>query len=222
MLQAPEPDDGLFPGALGYWCALLHLLVYGFGWSRPDRGLHWWYGAEKPVDDPKLALISEIWDADGQLDWFAAWLWTMHPHDYLRPTTDTRDGIRIDVDPGWLDYVDHQARATRTPSPYGADGGSDPLHLSMHIDGPLQEPRALREEISFGRSGNRRAVLTTNTMTGWYQALLDADPLPGDDAGKAWQVDVIVRPVGWIGTFRRSRSTGLWYTGKHRHHLVGN
>ena len=49
---------------------------------------------------------------DGQLDWFAAWLWTMPLHEYLRPTINTRDGIRINVDPGWLDDVDHQARAT--------------------------------------------------------------------------------------------------------------
>ena len=67
MLRAPEPGDDFWPGALGYWSALLHLLVYGFGWSRPDRGLRWWYDAGRPADDPKLALLREIWDADGQL-----------------------------------------------------------------------------------------------------------------------------------------------------------
>ncbi len=83
MLRAPEPGDDFWPGALGYWGALHHLLVYGFGWSRPDRGLHWWYDAGRPVDDPKLALLGEIWDADGQLDWYAAWLWTTGGRDYL-------------------------------------------------------------------------------------------------------------------------------------------
>ena len=76
MLRAPQPGEDFWPGALGYWSSRFHLLIYGFGWSRPDRGLWWWHKADKPTDDPKLALLNEVWNADGQLDWFAAWLWT--------------------------------------------------------------------------------------------------------------------------------------------------
>ncbi len=62
-----------------------------------------------------------------------------------------------------------------------------------------------------------------DSMTGWYRALAeDAATLPGDEADRSWDVEVVVRPVGSLGTFRRSSSTGLWYAGRHRNHVVGN
>jgi hypothetical protein len=221
MLQAPRADDHIGPGVLAYWSSLLHLLVYGFGWSHPGRGLRWWYDAGKPVDDPKLALISEIWDADGQLDWFAAWLWTTGACSYLIRPIGTSDDKRVEVDLDWIEHVTSRISESRTPSPYG--GGSDPLHLTAHIDGPIQRRMRGRSQLTLHPSGRRTAAFAVDSMTGWYRALLeDAANLPGDDAGRSWDVDVVVRPVGWLGTFRRSRSTGLWYAGRHRNHLVGN
>ncbi len=221
MLHAPEPGDDFVPGALAYWSSLLHLLVYGFGWSRPDRGLRWWYDAGKPLDDPKLSLISEVWDADGQLDWFAAWLWTTGGCCYLARSVGTTEDVHIRVDPEWLQGVERRIRESRTPSPYGA--GSDPLHLTAHIDGPMQRHVRGRSHLTLHPSNRRTATLVVDSMTGWYGALLDdAGTLPGHETGRAWEVDVVVRPVGYLGTFRRSRSTGLWYSGRHRHHLAGN
>jgi hypothetical protein len=75
ILEAPNPGADISRGPHAYWSSLLHLLVYGLGWVRPDRGLRWWYDSGKPVADRTLQLISQIWGADGQLDWFAAWLW---------------------------------------------------------------------------------------------------------------------------------------------------
>lgn len=63
-------------GPVAYWSALLHLLVYGLGWVRPDRGMRWWQDSGKPTTDRTLRFVARIWDADGQLDWFAAWLWS--------------------------------------------------------------------------------------------------------------------------------------------------
>lgn len=221
MLQAPRPGDHLGSGALAYWSSLLHLLVYGFGWSNPGRGLRWWYDAGKPVDDPKLALLSEVWDADGQLEWFAAWLWTTGACSYLLRPVGFTDDKRVEVDRDWLEGVEGRIAASRTPSPYG--GGSDPLHLTAHIDGPLQRRMRGRSQLRLHPSGARTACFMVDSMTGWYRALAeDAAVLPGDDAGRSWDVEVVVRPVGWLGTFRRSRSTGLWYAGRHRNHLVGN
>jgi hypothetical protein len=74
ILAAPQRLEAGSP--LAYWSALLNLLIHSFGWARPDRGLRWWYDAGKPTDDPRLQLLSQVWDADRQLDWFAAWLWT--------------------------------------------------------------------------------------------------------------------------------------------------
>src|SRR6516162_4054441 len=43
MLRAPRRGDDVIHGPVAYWSSLLHLIVYGFGWVRPDRGLRWWY-----------------------------------------------------------------------------------------------------------------------------------------------------------------------------------
>ena len=220
ILRAPEPDEDFSPGALAYWSALLHLLVYGFGWSRPDQGLRWWYDDEKPTDDPKLALLSEIWDADGQLDWFAAWLWTSGGRIYLRRPIGAPSDTPVDTDERWLADVEHRIRVSGAPAPFG--GGYDPLHLGGHIDGPLQRPARGHGRVSLDRSGDRHATFVADSMTGWYRQLLDGIDISGDHAGRSWKVDVVVRPVGWLGTYRRSRSTGLWYSCRHRHHTVGN
>ena len=221
MLRAPEPGDDFWPGALAYWSSLLHLLVYGFGWSRPDRGLRWWYDAGRPTDDPKLALLSEIWDADGQLDWFAAWLWTDGTRDYLSPNSAEPIRDHVDVDSAWTATVREQISNSRIPSPYG--GGSDPLHLGAHIDGPMQRSRGASTQLTIHPSGERTAALSLTSMTGWYATMIDtAGSLPGLGTSPSWKVDVTVRPVGWLGTFRRSRLTGHWFTGRHRHHQVGN
>lgn len=90
FVRAPEAGDNSWPIALGYWESVLHLLVYGFGWSRPDLGLQWWYDNNRPTDDTKLALLDELWYADGQLEWFAAWLWTTGPATTSGTPTTTR------------------------------------------------------------------------------------------------------------------------------------
>ena len=76
MLRAPRRGDDVTHGPVAYWSSLLHLIVYGFGWVRPDRGLRWWYQNGRPLADDRLRLISQVWDADEQLNYFAAWLWT--------------------------------------------------------------------------------------------------------------------------------------------------
>jgi hypothetical protein len=63
MLRAPMRGDDVIHGPVAYWSSLLHLIVYGFGWVRPDRGLRWWYQNGKPLADDRLRLISQIWDA---------------------------------------------------------------------------------------------------------------------------------------------------------------
>lgn len=221
MLRAPAPEDDSWPGALAYWSALLHLLVYGFGWSRPDRGLRWWYDAGRPTDDPKLALLSEIWERDGQLDWFAAWLWTDGARNYLSPDSGMPVADHVDVEPQWLARTAEEVSRSDTPAPYG--GGSDPLHLAVHSNGPLERLSSQTARLTTHPEGERRAALSLTSMTGWYRALRDnAASLPGIGTSPSWRVDVIVRPVGWLGTYRRSRLTGQWFSGRHRHHQVGH
>lgn len=224
MLSAPRgANQREHATGLGYWTALLTLLTYSFGWARPDRGLRWWYDAGKPLDDPRLRMMAQVWDGDGQLDWFAAWLWTsQHPSlsQQLGELTGYKDdGVVVDVDPRWVEATRADADASGTTAPFGS-GGYDLLHLSSHSSGPLQMPRQtgmlLRTDAS-----ERRAVLLLDGMIGWYRALVEHGRTLPDLGERSWHVDVVVRPVGLLGTFRRSRTTGLWFSGPHSLHVRG-
>ena len=103
------------------------------------------------------------------------------------------------------------------PAPYG--GGTDPLHLTGHIDGPTRDvPHGA--VVSPGIAGGA-AIFAARSMEGWYRELLhrvDLHELDCDSSG----VEVIVEPVGSLGVFRRSPVTALWYSCGHGVHLAGN
>ena len=221
VLAAPTASDD--HSAVPYWHALLQILRFSLGWARPDRGLRWWYDAGKPVDDPMLQFVADVWEADGQLDWFAAWLWTTR--DYGPATSRFSellgyhdDQRRVEVDTGWLRFVDRQAVASGID--HQGSGNHDPLHLSAHADGPLEEPCG-GAEMYHGDPAERRAVLMLESMRGWYAALARHGAMLPDIGKRSWCVEVVVRPVGSLGTFRRSRASRLWFSSFHRSHLPG-
>lgn len=222
ILAAPEPGDDISV-ACAYWTPLLHLLRYSFGWARPDLGLKWWYEASKPIDDPRLALIAEIWGADGRLDWFAAWLWSDNwfgNDSLLNVHSHAGQAEPVARDRNWIEEQRRAADASGIHAPISA-GGGNPLHLSSHCNGPLdgQSGNALLVRT---RRAERRAVLLLDSMRGWYRALRQQGttlPALGD---RSWRVEVVVKPVGFLGTYRRSSETGLWFAGRHRYHRHGN
>ena len=174
------------------------------------------------MDDPRLRFISDLWVADGQLDFFAAWLWetpAIYNAERMEELTGHKRGRGVvTTDPRWLEEVRARALTSGVQVPIG--GGWDPLHLSVHSSAPLERATTGATLLRSG-SDRREATLVLDSMAGWYSALAghgnDLTPL-GD---RSWRVDVFVRPVGWLGTFRRSRETGLWFSGRHRHHVRG-
>lgn len=225
MLEAPKRGDAGY-GAHAYWSALLNLLIYSFGWPRPDRGLRWWYEAGKPITDPRFQLTAELWDQDGQLDWFAAWLWTSQHMLQWQLRFEELVGYKQDetpvrVEPHWLRTQREAASEFGLNTPLGVEGDTDELHLSGHVAGPLQPLRGTARLFRTDPA-QRRAVLLLDSMVGWYRALVtEGGTLPELPGVHSWYVDVIVKPVGWLGTFRRSLETGLWFSGRHSDHMRG-
>jgi hypothetical protein len=66
---------------------------------------------------------------------------------------------------------------------------------------------------------DRRAVLLLDSMMGWYRALVSETRSLPKPKGHSWRLEVVVKPVGWLGTYRRSAETGLWFTGRHYVHV---
>ncbi|KQP66922.1 hypothetical protein ASF47_04235 [Nocardioides sp. Leaf285] len=56
---------------MAYWAPLLHLLHFGLGWTRPDRGLAAWIALGCPTDDPVLAVVSRWWPRERLEDFLA-------------------------------------------------------------------------------------------------------------------------------------------------------
>lgn len=218
--MAPGSADDVFAAA-AYWDPLVHLLLYRLGWARPDLGMEWWHRAGKPTDDPTLALVAAIWDADGYLDWFVAWVasldndaFPLNTHRSSKPETTVAT-----FDRAWIAEQLEAAEASGIHNPLS--GGSDALHLRDHCRAPLRAAAPRAELLRTSRS-SRRAVLTLDAAHGWYRTLMELGGQLPDIDPRSWRVDVYVRSVGWLGTYRRSRKTGLWFSGRHRTHMAGN
>jgi hypothetical protein len=219
--RTPERGDPQW-FSCGHWTALLHMLIYSLGWVRPDLGLLWWFENGKPTDDPRLRLLGEVFDSDGQLDWFAAWLWSVHFEQRvdwnLNELTGWIDsGREPNVDRDWIEDQRGAAAASEIHTPIGS--GYDELHLTVHCRGPLESGWSSPSLLHTPDQGV--AAVVVDSMVGWYRSLCDAGAELPPLRDRSWHVDVFVKPTGWLGTFRRSWTTGLWFSGQHRFHEPG-
>lgn len=215
---------------LAYYTCLQSFLTYSFGWTRHDKGLDWWRKRDFAELDDRTALIRAVWHTDDTLMGFFAWCTTVDPALAVRPLKRwARDPDRRPLS---LDKETETAvmRALSRP-PW--TGGSDPMHLgggdhggaasvsSAYLGGAATEPshgRLLGADPEL-----RQAVFVADRVEGWYEMLCEegAD-LPELPQSRNWRVDVYVREIGFVGTYRRSRATGLWFAGRHELHMAGN
>ena len=225
FIRAPQPGDGTSPVPTGYWLSALNLVIFGFGWSRPDLGLRWWYDNDQPVDDPKLALLKRIWAADGQLDFLVAWLWLSNQMANgldLKHFGGWWSKKPFEGDPSWIlgSGPIKDFSASKIPNPLV--GVLIPCTFSGTSTLPLKIPRS---EFPNGGSsrGEKPPFLVLDSMRGWYRALLEIGQQKTNSGALLLpEIDVVVTSVGHIGRYRYSPQTNLWYSGKLKLHLAGN
>lgn len=213
MPAMPPADSDTFE-TLGYWTSLLHLFIYRLGWRQIADGLHWWYHNGIPDDTVELAMLKHIWFRDGLLGDMAR----------LAATSELVDGVNLRRDPAvvrWAKSLAAPLAVNNAPPPNGTRG----KHLErggMHTSGPVDEPPAANNAILMRSSrAERRAVVTVESMRGWYSTLAHLGATLPDIGQRSWHVDVFVKQLGWLGTFRQSRVTEIWFTGPHRYHRIG-
>lgn len=229
---AETKGDDVFRHMVSCWDSAYYVLRCLLGWASPGKGLVWYMeNRRKLPDEPPLQLLRQVFDNDDQLDLLAAWVWTSRWED-LRPmqyrvATNSHDNAppAASVQPPddwWEAFQRKWPRGeTKYPiNPYYDGAGGNELHLGHFY--PVFDDYG--EGAMLLRSGPdlRRAVLISDEFGGWYAALarLGSElPSLGD---RSWHVDVVVKTTGWLGAFRRSRKTGLWFMGQHRYHEVGN
>lgn len=199
---------------------LHYLLIALLGWRSPGHGLAWWYSAGKPVDDPRLRLVRDHWDAHRQLDYYAAWAWArgqacLTPDD-LSPATLARVSL-WPYEEWWRDFRRRGLALNNDPF----YGGTNPLHLGHSNDFGCREDLLGVPELLADQS-RRKAVLIARGLESWradLAATASALPSLGD---RSWHVEVVDRQAGWLGDFRQSRDTGQWFLGRHSLHMRGN
>jgi hypothetical protein len=213
-LSAGEDQD---QEAILYWEGAYYLMVYLLGWSNPAKGLHWLYSQEKnDADKPVLELLRAIYDSSGQLALLAAWFWEKRNTNSFVVRTDTTS-----FDPGhewWQSFRrDFDSGQWRGWLPYGE--GLNPLHLGhvLHTDVGRCAASWVQGDVA-----TRQAALFIDGTGNWYEALCRAGRELTDLGGRSWHVHVVINQLGWLGMFRRSRTTGLWFQGKHSVHVEGN
>ncbi|WIB34410.1 hypothetical protein [Curtobacterium sp. MCSS17_005] len=216
--DVPKPTDP-HEQSRGYWAVLHYLLKYRLGWESPYLGLYRWSETGRQVDDLTLQFVDAIWGADDGLDIYYAWA--------------LRRQLRYDLRSGHPSFPSDLESANRELSQKGVEiagryerrfahfGSSsyDPLHLGGHLNqepGPTPGARLIKAEPE-----RQLAVLLSPDMR-WYPALLNLESELPMRGVHSWKVEVHVDSVGLIGTFRRSADTGLWFSGKHSTHMMGN
>lgn len=225
-------EDGVeFRTARTYWTSLGILLVYSFGWGFPGLGLKRWVDEGMPNEDPRLALIKQVWVGDGQFDAFCTWLWQEHPYhadfrQYLLQGKEvSHENIPKFGDLASADWLRRVADRFPYPFPNPFTGGGDPLHLSYHMYAHAEEDRSYpdRQYRLVVAPDGKTADLFVTSMRGWHAVLSRVgDTLVHPEKGRSVRVSVHCPHVGTLGEFRRSRETGIWFSGPHSLHMLGN
>jgi hypothetical protein len=218
----PFGDDG-GPKSLAYmiawWAPLLQLLFFGLGWVRPDLGLARWIELGQPTEDPVLRTVQRWWGPRllDYLAWAARSELLVQRAVAIGEVTHTSVS-RVELPELWADR-------RRSPE-WQQTWGEGDLHLSFHAgsavahdDHDLAYPESV---LMTDLADAPRAAMILPAYEGWYAALSQlGSHLPDRADRRSWRVDVAIRPLGWLGTYRRSRQTGRWFSGRHRWHQLG-
>lgn len=222
--------DGInHPGAV--WVSALQLAMFSLGWQSPAFGLYRWMQEGFPTEDPRLEVIAHLIGpdvTDSALN-LLSFLYLERGRDLsiTGPACISHDDWRNSTAPAEVGRYATSQRVSHEPLPmmpfrYG-NGETDPCHISPHTLIPIAHggggtgAELLRDE------SQGRAVFIAERYAAWYAQLHDvaATLVPRHD-GRSWRVDVVVKPVGWLGTYRLSRLTGRWFAGPHSIHEWGS
>ena len=198
--------------AISYWTPLPHLALGPLGWSDPAVGSARWILMGMPKETPELSLLSSVWGSDAlmyfshpQMDWVT--------HDSL--------GFELRTSGRQISRIYEELGNAKVFTDCGS------LHMQVHLQWQLgvgnNEPAGDSRLYSSTEGSRPRFVLELEKMAGWHAQLYAAgDKLSAESSGTELELMVVAPPVGPLGTFKRSRVTGLWHSGSHEAHLLGH
>lgn len=220
-----DPGRALHEDLIAFWAPLLHLLCYGLGWTRPERGLARWLEVGAPTDDPILRTVDRWWSRERLADFIA---WAVSTRTVLNLGREMADRSQTDFDDSRLeDRYAARRETAQWQATWG--GGYDSMHLVSHAALSMHYPEDAQhfDPVPYRISGwwapggeADRLAIVNDTYRGWYAMFWHYRPTTGEN-GRSIRTEVVCTPVGWLGEFRHSRVTGLWFRGQHRWQVLG-
>lgn len=200
--------------SISYWTPLPLLAIGPLGWSDPAVGVARWILMGMPDDTPELSLLFRVWGAD-------ALMYFSHPQMDWIPQSYEYLGFELRTSGRRISEIYESRESTE------AFSGCGGLHMQVHLQWQLRAGfnEIVGEAHVYGREAGRKPkfVLELEKMAGWHAQLYSAgDKLSAELSNPDIELIVVAPPVGTLGTFRRSRATGLWHSGSHEAHLLGH
>lgn len=198
---------------LAWWSAIHSIVLFRLGWTDPAKGI---FAGRRLGESVELDLLEHLWSIDHQDLIYAAWA-ERRRFDILG-----KGGLPHDRGDANLQNAFAQIKEERFYAVcFG--GGTDPHHLTMHVEAEW----ASANDSNPGRlvitdPAAQNAILVFENALGWYGGLVRQGATLAGDSTRSWRFDVYVKTIGFMGTYRRSRETGIWFTGKHSIHMGGN
>lgn len=220
-------DDISMQRRIEYWCPLLHLAWWHLGWGNPALGARGWVHVGMPTGSSGTKVLNRWW-ARNVLAlplWQGETTMDLTQHGAQQVGADER---RLYADE--LASFHPRQQLDRWRSIF--TGGSDGLHLGSHAVSPQWRPG--QDSIGAGTGewhlqppkvivGNKGvAAVLLDGYPGWYSAVRDVGrSLEPSSSSSHWEVDVVVRQLGWLGRYHRSPNTGVWHAVHEEEHLLG-
>jgi hypothetical protein len=204
---------------VAYWTPLLHLTSFGLGWTKPELGLWKWKQQGKPRTDPVLATVADRYGKD--IDLMFAWLAVSGAEGLRQTLYADRSHSAVRMTNEMKIFIKQVRDSKEFAKRFGLAG--DPLHLIPHLEFfSADSERPIASRVSTRVSGEQvDYVLIGDHYRSLFRSLHE-NVIPPMTGGRSTRVAVICPPIGWLGNYRRSRVTGLWFRGRHRWHELGN
>lgn len=199
----------------------LELLAFGTGWPRLDVGMQRWRDEQYAARSPVLELAAEV--LGDRVDGLAVWLTlSSHAHkleEHIADVTGSPPPGHRAADARWAEgIVDHATPDGLVHHLAGGDGFHLMAHGSVPVD-PVGDPSPIW---LFDDGTPPRGLLRLDRYAGWYRELTQrGNTLPAHPSGRSWRITVVCEPVGHLGEFRRSRTSGRWFRDDHATHQMG-
>lgn len=202
---------------IAYWAPFVSLMHHGLGWRRPDLGLWRWRHDGQSYNDPVLRTLEARYGTD--LDLMLAWLTSEGSYLNNSKWAGAEESPKIPLE------MKRHCDAVRSSKAYLGSFGPDHdgHHLGYHVQ-PVIDPGQVSVVAATGTTitgSSVDLVLIAEQFHDAFAALRNGS-VTTQTSGRSTRVALIWPSGGWLGTYRCSRKTGIWFRGRHAVHELGN